>query len=249
MPLYFQSAKEASPLQSGILLLPLIVVEAIAGITVGLVIGKTGRYIEFIWAGVILLTIGNGLYVNLKATSSTASVIAFQVVSGIGVGVLFDPPLLAIQALISQDDIATATATLTLMRNLGVALSIVIGDIVFRNGMQLQRSKLQNQGLPADLVDELAGPDAATNINLIPNIPDQAQKLVVKQAFAWSLRNLWILCTCMATIGVLASILVTKNVLSKEHTETQTGIREKARDTDNIPESTGVSRAESPAAA
>jgi hypothetical protein len=112
------------------------------------------------------------------------------------------------------------------MRNIGVSLSIVIGGVIFQNGMRLQRPTLQAHGLPADLVDDLSGPDAATNINLISTIANQAQKLAVRQAFAWSLRNLWITCTCMAALGLLAAALVTKTELSKEHTETKTGLRD-----------------------
>lgn len=174
-----------------------------------------------------LLTIGNGLYVNLNATSSLGSIIAFEVVAGLGAGLLFDPPLIALQALVSQDDTATATATLGFMRNVGISLSIVCGGVIFQNGMQLQRSNLRDHGLPTDLVENLSGPDAATNINLIATISDQAQKLAVKQAFAWSLRNLWITCTCMAACGLLAGGLITKKELTKEHTETQTGIKKR----------------------
>lgn len=117
------------------------------------------------------------------------------------------------------------------MRNIGVSLSIVIGGVIFQNGMSLQKQKLQAHGLPAALVHSLSGPDAATNIDLIPTIADPAQKLAVKQAFAWSLRNLWILCTCMAALGLLAAALVTQKELSREHTETRTGINKEKEGT------------------
>jgi len=98
---------------------------------------------------------------------------------------------------------------------------------MFQNGMKLQKSNLRNQGLPADLLNSLSGPDAASNVNLIATIANQAQRLAVKQAFAWSLRNFWIMCTCMAACGLIAGGFVRKKELSKEHTETQTGIKEK----------------------
>ena len=174
-----------------------------------------------------LLTIGNGLYVHLNATSSLGSIIAFEIVAGAGAGLLFDPPLIALQALVSQDDTAMATATFGFIRNVGQSLAIVSGGIIFQNGMQLQRSNLRDHGLPTDLVQNLSGADAATHIDLITTISNQGQKLAVKQAFAWSLRNLWIMSTCVAACGLLASGLVTKKELTKEHTETRTGIKKK----------------------
>ncbi len=122
------------------------------------------------------------------------------------------------------------------MRNIGVSLSIVIGGVVFQNGMRLQKSNLQDQGLPAKLVQDLSGPDAATNINLIATIADPTQKLAVKQAFAWSLRNLWIMCAGMAALGLLAAGLVTQKELSREHTETQTGIKKEKETVAIVPE-------------
>lgn len=88
LPLYFQAAKEASPLRSGLLLLPLILTEAFTGIGGGVYIHQVGRYIELIWVGVILLTLGNGLYIHLNATTSIGTIAAFEIVSGLGVGLL-----------------------------------------------------------------------------------------------------------------------------------------------------------------
>lgn len=225
LPLYFQSAKEASPLHSGVLLLPLMVTEALTGVAAGILIHQLGRYVELIWVGVVLLSIGNGLYIHLNAVTPIGSIMAFEVVAGMGAGFLFDPPLIALQALVAQDDTATATATLGFVRNVGLSLSIVIGGIIFQNGMHLQRSNLQDHGLATELVKELSGAEAAINIDLIATIADPAQKLAVKQAFAWSLRNLWIMCACMAACGLVAGVLVTKKELAKEHTETCTGLR------------------------
>ncbi|HEU0048671.1 MAG TPA: MFS transporter, partial [Nitrososphaera sp.] len=53
LPLYFQSVQEASPLRSGILILPVIVTEATMGILTGVLMHMTGRYLEIIWVGTI----------------------------------------------------------------------------------------------------------------------------------------------------------------------------------------------------
>jgi hypothetical protein len=115
-------------------------------------------------------------------------------------------------------------------RNIGVSLSIVLGGVIFQNGMSHQSSALKSQGLPEDLVDQLSGPDAATNIGLIAGIADPKQQLAVKQAFAWSLRNLWVMCAGMAGACLLAAALVTQKELSREHRETKTGINMEKED-------------------
>lgn len=91
--------------------------------------------------------------------------------------------------------------------------------------MSLQTSKLRSAGLSDSLAEQLSGDSAAANIVTIKSIEDPIQLLAVKQAFSWSLRNMWILYTAVAACGVIASAFVTKQRLSKEHTETKTGLR------------------------
>jgi hypothetical protein len=195
----------------------------------GLIIHRTGRYIELIYLGTILMTLGQGLYVSLDATTSTSATAAFQVVSGIGIGMLFEPPLIALQALVRQQDTATATATLGLMRGLGVALSTVIGSVIFQNGIVGMQDNLRAKGLADNLLRKFNGEQAASNLELIAGIEDEGLQLAVKQAFAWSLRNLWILCVALSAVAILASCLVSKKELAKEHVETKTGIAAEKR--------------------
>ena len=204
--------------------------EALGGIAAGIIIHRTGRYLELIYTGLVLLTIGNGLYILIDADSSLGKVIGFELIAGIGAGFVFEPPLIALQALVAQDNVATATATLGFIRNLSTSMSIVIGGVVLQNSMNQRSSQFAAQGLPANLVSEFAGRDAVANVNLISMISDPTQRLVVQQAFAWSLRNMWIMMTGIGACGVVASLFVGSSVLSKEHTETRTGIREKEKD-------------------
>jgi hypothetical protein len=91
--------------------------------------------------------------------------------------------------------------------------------------MKLQAASLRAAGLSAKLTEELTGGDAAANVMIVKTISDPAQKLAVKEAFASSLRNMWILYTCVAGVGVIAGVFVTKQKLSKEHKETKTGLK------------------------
>ena len=231
LPLYFQSVLEASPLKSGVLILPINVTTAIAGILAGIFINRTGRYLEPIRIGVLIMVIGNGLYILFSASSSIARIVGFQIITGIGQGLIFEAPLIAVQALVSQDDTATATSTFGFTRNLSAALSVVVCGVIFQNSMDLKAASLSLPpvNLPKNVTDALAGGHAAANVMIIGRIGDMRQRIAVKEAFAWSLRNMWIFTTCVAAIAVVASCFVRKSVLSKEHVETKTGLKEKAK--------------------
>ena len=197
------------------------------GIAAGVIIHQTGRYQELMWVGLSFLTLGNGLLIHFGVTTKVAELIISQLVVGIGSGMLFEPPLIALQAQVAQDEVATTTATFGFIRNLATSSSIVIGGVVFQNGMDIQALHLQEAGLSANLTQAFSGHAAAANVILVGSIEDPNQAMQVKEAFAWSLRNMWVMCTCIASLGIVASVFITKTHLSREHTETKTGVKRK----------------------
>jgi len=210
--------------------MPITTTEAIMGVIVGFIIHRTGRYLELIYAGVTLMTIGNGLYTLFSTKSSLAEIITFQIVAGLGAGLLFQAPLLALQALLPQDDIAMATSTLSFMRNLATSLSVVIGGVLFQNSMDIRVPSLSTPpiSLPSNITDLLVSGDAAANVFLVSVIQDPAQRAAVREAYAWSMRNMWIMYTGISALAVVASLFIKKHHLRKDHVETKTGIKKES---------------------
>ncbi|KAJ5105381.1 hypothetical protein NUU61_002728 [Penicillium alfredii] len=190
----------------------------------GATIHHTGRYLELIWLGLIMMAIGNGLYINFNSSSSLGEIVGYQLLSGFGAGFVFQTPIIAIQAMVSQEETATATATLGFIRNMATASSIVIGGVVFQNSMGRMHSKLLATGMSEALAAQLSGDSAAANVETIKTIMDPAQLGAVKEAFSWSLRNMWVMYTCMSAVGILFSGFILKTQLNKEHVETRTGL-------------------------
>ncbi|KAG8167432.1 hypothetical protein KVR01_003121 [Diaporthe batatas] len=119
LPVYFQVLLEASPLQSGVNLLAIIIPLMPAGIAGGLIIAKTGRYKPTMIAGHALLALGAGLLVTLDAHSSTAEWVIFQIIAGVGAGLAHTAALPAIQAPLAEADVAVATASWAFVRSFG----------------------------------------------------------------------------------------------------------------------------------
>ena len=225
LPLYFQSVRQSSPTESGLLILPMMIAASVTDILVGVLIHRTGRYREIIWAGTALLTLGTGLYIKLGIDASLAKIIGFEIVGGIGLSLLLSTPMLAIQNNVKQADVAVSTSTLGFMRNIATSLSIVLGGVVFQSSMAAQHSSLVAAGLNQTYLKAFSGYQAAAKVDLIATVQDPAQHLVVQKAYEWSVRNMFIMYTAGAAIGLIASPFIKQRHMSKEHTETKTGIK------------------------
>ncbi|KAJ6186508.1 MFS transporter-like protein [Penicillium mononematosum] len=178
------------------------------GLISGVIISTTGQFLELIWVGSIILCAGAGSFISFNENTSTS------------------PPIIAIQTSVSQQDIASAISTFSFTRCVALAVSIIIGGVVFNESMQKQHDSLESAGLPADILERLSGKEAAANIDLSKQLTDSMQVLAVKNAFAWSLNHMFIMYTCVAGCALVSGLFVRRAHLKKEHVETVTGIKE-----------------------
>ncbi|OAL55788.1 hypothetical protein IQ07DRAFT_498789 [Pyrenochaeta sp. DS3sAY3a] len=222
LPLYFQAVLGATPILSGVYLLPTALSLSFLSAFTGVFIKKTGQYLPMIWFGMFMMTLGFGLFIDFDVNTSWAKIIIYQIIAGIGVGPNFQSPLIALQSLVPKRDIATATATFGFTRNLGSAISVVVGSVVFNNEMKSKQSQLV-AALGPQTASSFGGGSAGANVGLIQSLPED-QKTLARKAFSDSLSTMWILYVAFAAVGIVVSLLITKNKLDKVHEETKTGI-------------------------
>ena len=104
----YLAVKGETPILAGISVFPESLTVAPAAMVVGILITKTGRYGWAIWSGWVLTTFGAGLLYLLDAHTSTVAWIFLNLVSGIGMGVLFPSTSFAVQASSTNADVAFA---------------------------------------------------------------------------------------------------------------------------------------------
>jgi hypothetical protein len=203
-------------------LLPYIIPLCLLSVGTGIFIKVTGLYLPPIYFGMILLTIGHGLYIDLQPYISWSRIIVFQIIAGFGAGPNFQAPLIALHSSIEPRDMAAGTAMFNFARNIGTAISVVIGGSIFSNQISTRRSEL-SAVLPPALVDQLSGAGVGGARNIVNALPD-AQKSVVRVVYTKSLKTLWIFYLCIAVLGLATCFLLKKKVLSKTHNEHKTGL-------------------------
>jgi len=237
LPLYFQAVLGASPLLSGVYILPFAMSLSLFSAATGVFIKKTGKYLPCIIFGMTVMTLGFGLFVDLEPRPNWAKIVIYQIVAGVGVGPNFQAPLIALQTTVEPRDIASATGTFGFVRQLATSISIVIGSVVFQNQMQGQHPRLV-QELGAETANLLAGANAASNVGLVAQLPGRDGD-VAREAYFSSLRTMYIMYVAFSGAGLIVSMFVGSRTLSKEHQEHKTGLQDMKRRAAPIDASSG----------
>ncbi|KIW65120.1 hypothetical protein PV04_07403 [Phialophora macrospora] len=227
LPFYFQTVLGASPLLSGVYLLTMVLTLSFVSTATGLYIKKTGRFRDPIWLGLILMTLGYGLFIDLPNHPQWSKIIIYQIIAGIGVGPNFQSPLIALQAHIKGHDMAVATATFGFVRNLSTSISVVLGGVVFTNELKNKYSDLVPV-LGDDRARLLTSSSFGATTGIIRSLSGPARR-AVDVAYTNSLQTMWIFYTAFAAFGIFISLFISKVELSRVHEKARTGIEEQER--------------------
>ncbi|KAG8794817.1 hypothetical protein FRC17_008229, partial [Serendipita sp. 399] len=152
LPFFYQS-KGRSAEQSGLDILPMMLTMVAGSGLSGYLNKATGRYVPYLIAGPILVSISGGLFFTIDEHTSKAKLIGYQVLLGFGEGMAFQQPLVAIQAEYAKeaDLIPQASSLLTYIQLLGAVCGISIAGAVFGN--QLSKNLAEFAGvIPDELI-------------------------------------------------------------------------------------------------
>lgn len=211
LSLYFQTALGASPLRSGLYLLPSMISVSITGGLAGFLIAATKSYTWVLWLGTALTTLGYGLYINLGTEFSLVKIIMYQTIASAGVGLNFQTPLIALQAGTQQKDVASASATFAFIRQLASSIAITIGGAIFQNQIQSQHGKIE-AAVGSEAAKGLNGFSIAEHTEFVLGLPRE-QRVVVQQAVVDSLRVVWIVYAAFSGVGLFSTVFIQRRGL------------------------------------
>jgi MFS family permease len=110
LPIYFQSVDNASPINSGVRNLPMVISVTLASLTAGILTTQTGHVWMWLPIGSALGTIASGLFYTLGTDSKAGLWIGFQIIAGFGFGFAWQAPMVRAQAESKPEDISSTSA-------------------------------------------------------------------------------------------------------------------------------------------
>ncbi|KAI0751912.1 Mfs1.1 [Daedaleopsis nitida] len=199
LPVYYQACKDASPTSSGIDLLGLCFSTGTVSIVVGASIARTKRYRPQLWFAWCLTLVGVGLISTITEDTSKAASIGYQVLPGLGIGILYSGTYFPVLAPLSVTLNASALAFFVFVRLFAQIWGVTIGGALLQNEL--------SHRLPSAVQESIEGLDniAYAIIPLIPSM-EQPLKDATRQAFAEALARVWRVVIAAAGIGFLASL-------------------------------------------
>ncbi|KAI9055073.1 hypothetical protein LZ554_000038 [Drepanopeziza brunnea f. sp. 'monogermtubi'] len=228
LPVYFQAVRNASPSRAGVMLFPTATTIAPAAAICGVIITITGRYRIFHYLGFIFMSLGCGLFALLDEKSSVAMWVGFQVLFGLGNGMVYNsmiPPLLAS---LPPSEVATATASWTFFRSFGSIWGIAIPSAIFNDRVnRLVRERLAENApaVAAQLINGKAY-ERATAVFIASLGADV--KPVVVGIYVDALKVVWYASIALAVVGLPICLFVKALDLSST-LETEFGMEEKRK--------------------
>jgi len=177
LPLYMQIVHGATPTESGLLMLPMVVGMMSGSIVSGQVISRTGHIRLFPIFGSATMVVGLVLVSFAGADTPLVLVSLSMLVLGVGLGNCMQPLLLIVQSAVPPTEIGVATSSATFFRQIGgtlgvaVFLSVLFGTVggniadSVRDASQtqawqqtVQDPRVQRDPLDGAVVRELAHP-------------------------------------------------------------------------------------------
>jgi hypothetical protein len=196
LPFYFQVVKGTNAAQSGLYGLPYGIIITIGTIISGATMTFSGYYVPLMYIGSMILTVGSALLYTLSIDSNVGEWLGYQLVAGLGLGLGIQVPFIAVQVVVSSDDMPTACALIVFFRCFGGAIGISIAQNIFSSSLLDQLKQLP--GVDANALFA-AGAGSLSNA-VIPTLLRP-----VREAYSYAITRVYILPIVIAAASVVCS--------------------------------------------
>ncbi len=205
LPLFLQVVTGASATNSGLLLLPLMAGMMVASIGSGRIISQTGRYKAWPIGGMAVATLGMCLLSLMDASTDRILSSVYMVVFGLGLGMVMQVLVLAVQNAVPYQDLGVATSASTFFRSMGGSLGVAVFGAILNHRLAVE--------LPARL-PRAALAAVGGQVNRLLNSPAQIRTLPppirtgIVEALDRSIHSVFLWALPLLVVGFVVSWLL-----------------------------------------
>nr|WP_087075605.1 MFS transporter [Arthrobacter sedimenti] len=205
---YYQVARGATPTEAGLLTLPMIAGNLLGSIGAGQLVTKFGKWKRYLIAGGLFLIAGLGLAGTIDHLTELWVVGIYTFVFGMGLGLMLQNLVLAVQNTVAVKDIGSASASVAFFRSLGGAAGVaVLGAIL---GTQVENKT--TEGLAAAGIPTSGGA-AGGSLDLV-DLPAPIAD-IVRAAYGDSTALIFLITAVVAAIGLVCVLFIKETPLRR----------------------------------
>jgi EmrB/QacA subfamily drug resistance transporter len=201
LPLFQQIVRGLSPTASGLQLLPVMGGLLISSIASGQIITRTGRYKVFPIAGTAIAGLGMWLLSSLDQTTGSGVAALHMFVLGLGLGMVMQVLVLAVQNAVPYEMLGVATSGSTLFRSIGGSLGTAVLGAIFSGRLT---AELSGRGGTS--------PVGGLDPTAIEKLPKPVHDAYIA-AFTNALHVVFLVATCVVAVAFLLSWFIEERPL------------------------------------
>jgi MFS family permease len=204
---YFQVSRGASPTEAGLLTLPMIAGNLIGSVVSGQLISRTGKWKRYLVAGAILLISGLGLTGTIDHTTELWRTGVYTAILGVGLGLLMQNLVLAVQNTVRASDIGTASASVAFFRSVGGAIGVsVLGAVMANRVKELATEGLAAAGIPAS-----GGAGASLDLKDMP----EPVREIMRAAYGDATAQIFMISAVIGLVALVAILFIKEQPLRR----------------------------------
>lgn len=197
---YFQTARGYSPTVAGVLTIPMVVGMLIASTGSGQLITRFGKWKSFVVSGGALLVVGFGLLSTIDHATNLWLVGVYIAIVGLGVGMMMQNLVLAVQNTVSVHNIGAASSSVAFFRTFGGAIGVsVLGSV-----LATRVSSLSAEGFAQLGVTPSSSGGSNLNLHALP----APIATVVRAAYGDATGRIFLIAAGAAVVALLATTLL-----------------------------------------
>ena len=197
---YFQVARDHTPTEAGLLMLPLIVGNMVGATGAGQYITRTGRWKGIMMLGGALLSLGLILMGTIDHTTPIWHLSAFMVLMGLGTGSLMQNLVLVVQNTVDVTDVGAASGVVSFFRSLGGTIGVAaLGAVLASNVATKVAAGLTQAGVPTS-----GSTSGSLDLGSLP----PAVATIVRTAYADATGRIFLIAGLIALVTMVAVALM-----------------------------------------
>ncbi len=216
---YMQLARGATPTESGLMTIPMIVGQLGASIVIGALVTKFGRWKSYLLVGAVLLTAGTYLLSTIHYDTNFALVSLYMFLMGAGVGMTMQNLVLIVQNTTKPEMLGVASSGVTFFRSLagsigvsvmGAALASAVTDLIGDRQDDLAKA-IMAQGDKAQYWADQLKSGALPAVSSMPH----DLRIIFEDVYAQGISHSFLIVVPFAVLSILAIAFLPNKPLTR----------------------------------